>query len=30
MAAAIIAYQFLEHKPAIFIPNYQANYNRAA
>lgn len=30
IAGALIAYQFLEHKPAIFIPNHQANHNRAA
>jgi hypothetical protein len=30
IAAALIAYQFLDHKPAIFIPNHSHNHNRAA
>jgi hypothetical protein len=30
IAAALIAYQFLEHKPAIFIPDQQAHYPMAA
>jgi hypothetical protein len=30
IAAALIAYQFLEHKPAIFIPNHQSNQRMAA
>lgn len=30
IAAALVAYQFLEHKPAIFIPKQQTNYPMAA
>ncbi|HEX8532127.1 MAG TPA: IS982 family transposase [Cytophagales bacterium] len=30
IAAALVAYQFLEHKPAIFIPNQHANHSMAA
>jgi Transposase DDE domain len=30
IAAALIAYQFLDHKPAIFIPNQSEKYNMAA
>jgi hypothetical protein len=30
IAATIVAYQFLDHKPAIFIPNQSAEYGMAA
>ncbi len=30
IAATIVAYQFLEHKPAIFIPTTSTNHNMAA
>jgi hypothetical protein len=30
IAAALIAYQFLDHKPTIFIPNSKQNYEMAA
>lgn len=30
IAGAIIAYQFLDHKPSIFIPNQQTKYGMAA
>jgi hypothetical protein len=30
IAAALVAYQFLDHKPAIFIPKLTVNYHMAA
>ncbi len=30
IAATVVAYQFLDHKPAIFIPNQLDNYSMAA